>query len=76
MGREIWDKTLSLYFEDKTPEEIADIEKKAQILGYTRMVRRSIRRGGLDDPEESKVIDFGIREITRLVSETDSLTWD
>ena len=76
MGRQIWDKTLSFYFDDKTPEEIAEIEKKAKILGYTRMVRRSIRRGGLDDPEESKVIDFGIREITRLVSETDSLTWD
>ncbi|MBQ7992967.1 MAG: anti-sigma factor antagonist [Solobacterium sp.] len=75
-GKELWDRTLEYYFDDKTPEEIAKIADKARIIGYTRMMRRSIRRGGLNDDYEAKLIAHCREQIIQLVSKTDSLTWD
>ena len=52
------------------------IADKARIIGYTRMMRRSIRRGGLNDDYEAKLIAHCREQIIQLVSKTDSLTWD
>jgi uncharacterized protein (TIGR02172 family) len=75
-GKKLWDKTLEYYFDDKTPEEIEKIAGKARIIGYTRMMRRAIRRDGLNDDYVTKHIAFCREQIIQLVSENDSLTWD
>lgn len=72
-GAELWDKTLKYYFEGKTPEEIEAIGNKAKILGYTRILRRSMRRGV---EEHKEIIDFCKNAICDLLKTTDSLTWD
>ncbi|MDO4414002.1 MAG: anti-sigma factor antagonist [Erysipelotrichaceae bacterium] len=71
-GAELWAKTLEYYFDDKTPEERAAIADKAKILGYTRILRRSLRRHPDTDRE---VIEFCRKEIERLLETTDSLIW-
>lgn len=72
-GAEIWKKTLEYYFDDKTPQEIEDIANKAKIIGYTRIMRRSLRR----HPERStELIAFCKKEIESLLDKTDTLTWD
>lgn len=71
-GAELWAKTLEYYFDDKTPEERAAIADKAKILGYTRILRRSLRRNPDTDRE---VIEFCRKEIERLLETTDSLIW-
>lgn len=72
-GKEMWDKTLQYYFDDKTPEEIETIAKKAKLLGYTRIARRSIRRNGLDDADERVLIDFCKGQICTILDEIDTL---
>lgn len=72
---EIYQKTLEFYFDDRTPEEREAISRKAQIIGYTRMMRRSIRRGGMETEEGRAAIENCRSHLTELLAEVDSLTW-
>ncbi len=40
----IWDKTLRLYFATDDPARLAEVADKAKVVGYTRLLRRTIRR--------------------------------
>ena len=74
-GLYFWKKTLELYFDDKTKEEIAEIEKKAMLVGYARIMRRTIRRNGLNTPDGKAIIENSHRHIDELLEELDSLTY-
>ena len=74
-GKHIWDDTLRLYFDNKTPEEIEEIANKAKILGYVRNMRRTIRRNGLEDEEGRAKIENCKNRIIELLDKTDSLTF-
>jgi len=70
-----WHKTLSAYLETNCETKIREVEDKARILGYTRMIRRSIRRGGLDTEAGRAQIDFWKERLLKLLEETDTLTF-
>ena len=67
----IWKKSLTLYFGTDNAARLAEIENKARIVGYTRLIRRSIRRGGLESDKET--IDFYIANLIDLLHKTDTL---
>jgi len=48
---EIWDKSLRLYFGTDDQKKLTEIEAKASVIGYTRLLRRAIKRLGKDTPE-------------------------
>ena len=68
---QIWKKSLNLYFGTDDAARLAEIENKARIVGYTRLIRRSIRRGGLESDKET--IDFYIANLIDLLHKTDTL---
>lgn len=70
---EIWQKSLKKYLGNVSDDKIAETEKKAQIIGYMRILRRTIRRYGLNDEQVKKQIEFYISELTELVSTVDTL---
>lgn len=70
---EIWNKTLDKYFDDKTKEEREAIADKAKIIGYTRMMRRTIRRDGFNNEVGSKDIEHAKNRIIELVAKYDDL---
>ncbi len=72
---EIYRLTLKYYFEGKSAEETEAISKKAQIIGYTRIMRRTIRRGGFDTEKGRATIENCRRHLHELLAETDSLLW-
>lgn len=74
-GKHIWDDTLRLYFDDRSPEEIEEIANKAKILGYVRNMRRTIRRNGLEDEEGRAKIENCKNRIIELLDKTDSLVF-
>ena len=45
-GQSFWRKSLAAYLGTSCPTKIKEVEDKARILGYARMIRRSIRRKG------------------------------
>lgn len=73
---EIYRKTLKFYFDGKSDEEIEAISRKAQIIGFTRIMRRSIRRNGYDTEEGRAMIDYCASRLAELLPVTDTLLWD
>lgn len=55
---EFWACTMKYYFDDKSGDFIDEIEKISEIICYTRILRRTIRRVGTDDPDGRAMIEF------------------
>ena len=70
-----WHKTLSAYLGTNCEAKIREVEDKARIVGYTRLIRRSIRRNGLEDEERRKEIEHWKAELLKLLEQTDTLVF-
>ncbi len=70
---DIWDKTIRLYFGTDDEARLAEIEDKAKLVGFTRLMRRLIRRQGLETAEGRAQIEYYKNEIETLVEKIDSL---
>lgn len=68
-----WKKSLALYLGTEDEEKLQDVENKAKIIGFTRIMRRSIRRNGLNTPEGRAVIENAKTVLTQLIPQTDTL---
>ncbi len=71
----IWKKALSLYLGTEDEERIAEVENKAAIIGYVRLMRRTIRRNGYNTPEGKAIIENCKAHLTELLSKVDTLVF-
>ena len=69
----LWDKELRLYLDGADEATVKAVEEKAQIVGYTRIMRRSIRRNGLNTESGRKEIECCRRHLEELLPKVDSL---
>ncbi len=72
-GCTFWHKFLESYLETNCETKLREVEDKARIIGYTRLIRRSIRRHGLESETEKKNIEFWKQELVSLLEKTDTL---
>ncbi len=72
-GRSFWRKFLSAYLGTGSAQAVDDAESKASVIGYTRMIRRSIRRGGLDSEKGRNEIDFWKERLLEALGRVDTL---
>ncbi len=70
-----WRKALSAYLETEDEARIQAVEDKARIIGYTRMIRRSIRRQGTETEAGRAEIAFWTDRLVELLGKTDALTF-
>ena len=63
----VWDKVVSFYYEGKDEAYIEDVRNKAQVVGFTRLYRRTMRR----DKDNTVLINH-CKE--RLIAEIDKVT--
>jgi uncharacterized protein (TIGR02172 family) len=75
-GVTFWRKSLAAYLGTANEMKLREVEDKARVVGYTRMIRRSIRRGGLETPEGRAEIDLWKSELLELLEQVDALTFD
>lgn len=68
-----WKKSLALYLGTEDEARLTEVENKAKILGYTRIMRREIERGGLDNEKGRKLIDYCHGVLAELLPVTDTL---
>lgn len=68
----IWEKTLSLYLGTDDKDIIKSVEEKTMIVGYTRLLRRSLKRE-VDTEAGRKLIAFCKQRLTELLPRVDSL---
>lgn len=73
MSVEFWNKSLRLYLDGADEETVRAVEDKAMVVGYTRIMRRRIRRGGLDTPEGRTEIENCARHLSDLLPRVDTL---
>ena len=66
----ILNKTFELYFTGKTPEEIEEIKAKAEIVGYVRLLRRTLRR----EPVDNTLAQACTKELIEKIAKVDSLS--
>ena len=74
-SRTFWNKVLAAYLDTEDEARIREVEDKARIVGYTRLIRRSIRRKGLEDEKSRAEIELWTRELIELLARVDSLTF-
>ena len=67
----IWDTLMKQYFEDEALRE--DVARKAKIIGYARMMRRTIRRNGLNTPDGQELIALCKARLEELLPLVDQL---
>ncbi|MCR5268178.1 MAG: anti-sigma factor antagonist [Lachnospiraceae bacterium] len=70
---EFWEKSLRLYLDGKDEATVRAVEDKAKVIGYTRIMRRTIRRNGLNTEEGRAVIENARRHLEDLLSRVDTL---
>ena len=75
-AQEFWHKTLAAYFGTEDEAKLKEVEDKARIVSYARLIRRSIRKGGLENEKSKAEIDLWIKELTELVRTVDSLYFE
>lgn len=72
-SKKLWKTTLSLYFGTEDSARLGELEEKAALVGYTRLMRRLIRRHGFDTEEGRALIEFYKGRITELLETVDTL---
>ena len=75
-GSTFWRKSLAAYLGTSCEDKIREVEDKARIIGYTRMIRRSIRRKGMDTEAGREEIKLWTDELIALLGKTDTLLFD
>ena len=67
----MWESFMAKYFEDEAQRQ--DAATKAKIIGYARMMRRTIRRNGLNTPEGQQLITLCKQRLEELLPLVDKL---
>ncbi len=67
----VLDKLIDFYFEGKDEEFKKDVMDKAKVIGFTRMLRRTIKR----TPENTELIELSRKNLIELVDKVDSLVY-
>jgi hypothetical protein len=75
IAEEFWRKTLREYFGTEDETVLQTVEDKSRIVGYTRLIRRSIRRKGLETEKGRAEIDNWKAELCELLQKVDKLTF-
>ena len=68
-----WHKSLQLYLGTEDESVILDVENKAKIIGFTRIMRRRIRRNGFNTDEGRAEIANCQAILADLLPKTDTL---
>ena len=72
-GVTFWRKALAGYLGTDDAQRNRETENKARIIGYTRMIRRAIRRGGLETAEGRASVEHWKAELISLLEQTETL---
>ena len=68
-----WHKVLAGYLGTEEEEKIREVEDKARIIGYLRLIRRSIRRNGLEHEDTRAEIDLWKENLLSLLERVETL---
>ena len=71
--RDFWKYTLKYYFEGEGDDYLDDITRKASIICYTRLVRRTLKRFGTEDEYNKALVEYCRNYLIENVPSTEKL---
>ncbi len=71
----IWQRSLSLYLGTEDEARIKEVAEKAMIVGYARLMRRTIKRIGYENAEGKAIIDNCKAHLAELLAKVDTLVF-
>ncbi len=74
-AKRFWHATLGAYLETTSEAKIKEVEDKARIVGYTRLIRRALRRGEQETEKGRTEIALWTEELLGLLEAVDTLTF-
>lgn len=69
----IWKRFIASYLGTDDEKRIAEVEEKAKLVSYVRLMRHVLRRGGADTPEGMKTVEMCRRAIHELLEKVTEL---
>ena len=72
LAGEFWRRALAMYLDTDDKSRIDEVENKAKIIGYMRLLRRTIRRS---EPNREQLIAFYKERLLNLIPTVDELTF-
>ena len=69
----IWRRSLALYLGTDDEQKINEVEDKARLIGLTRLMRREIRRNGLNREDGRRMIEICRAGLSDLLPRIDTL---
>ena len=73
LAEKIWDKTVRLYFGTDDAAKLKELTDKAKVIGYTRMMRRTIRRNGFNTEAGRRDIESCRQHLAELLETVTTL---
>lgn len=73
LAEKIWDKTVRLYFGTDDAAKLKELTDKAKVIGYTRMMRRTIRRNGFNTEAGRRDIESCRQHLAELLQTVTTL---
>lgn len=71
----LWNTMLRLYLDDADEATVRSVEEKAIVVGLMRMMRRTIRRGGMEDEQGRAQIKACESRLCELLGRVDTLVF-
>lgn len=72
MGGIFWRRALAMYLGTEEPEKLDEVENKAKVIGYMRLLRRTIRRS---EPKREQLIAHYREQLESLLRIVEKLTF-
>ena len=72
-GMQFWKATLRYYFDTDDEAILQDIENKAAIIGYSRVLRRTFRKAKESEEYKARLVEYCKNTLCELVPKTDTL---
>jgi uncharacterized protein (TIGR02172 family) len=70
---EFFHKSLRMYLGTEDEKRVQEVQEKAMIIGCTRLMRRTIKRIGLETPEGKPIVENCRRHLGELLARYDNL---
>ena len=74
-ARRFWRGFLSAYLGTNCEAKLREVEDKARVIGYARLIRRNLRRGGLETEDGRTLIEHWKTELLELLDRVDELSF-
>ncbi len=72
---QFWRSTLKYYFEDKDEAFLQSVEDKSAVIGYARVLRRTVRKAKEDEDYKARLLEYCKTALCELVPKVDTLSF-